>query len=186
MAWVYTGALLDRAETYVALPIAQRRYAPGLAEISSLYSEITGQAVSSCQQCQYLDFLAVVRSYIRQATLHFHPELMADSNYTLAPGFQDAKFVHENRSEPMTAETLTDEGVEFFIKNGYDHAFVKKPAGKASSSAAEGKPLTEKQQRTARFTELFGTAPDKEVTSAQLAEHIEAKEADAAYVLPSA
>ena len=186
MAWVYTEALLARAEAYVALPITQRRYASGLAEISSLYSDITGQAVSSCQQCQYLDFLAVVRSYIRQATLHFHPELMADSNYTLAPGFQDAKFIHENRSEPMTAETLTNEGVEFFIKNGYDHAFVKKSAGKAGADGDDKPELKRKADFQARFKELFATEADEKLTIAQLTEHIEAKEADAAYELPSA
>ena len=181
MAVAYTQELLDRATAYVGQPLNSRRYAEGLSEISQLYSEISGQPVGTCQQCQYSDFMRTVQAYIREATRFLHPETMSESNYTIAPGFENETFVHESYGEAVTAETLTDKAAEFFIKNGYAHAFVKKAATKAPAE----KPLTEKQQLQADFEKAFGTAPEERVTSADLRKHLDAREADADYQLPA-
>lgn len=175
MGVTYSQVLLDRATAYVAQPLSARRYEQGLAEVTALYSEITGQPASTCRQCQYSNYLAVVQAYIRQATRELHPETMAESTYTIAPGFENETFVHEGYAIAVTAENLTDEAAEFFIDKGFKHAFVKKAA--AESPKTEGdKPPTEKQTLQARYKELHGEEADAKLTIADLKEAIKAKE----------
>ncbi len=176
MAINYTQELLDRAKAYTEQPLNSRRYADGLAEVSALYSAITGEAVGTCKQCQYSDYLAVVTNYIRVATRFLHPETMPDSKYTIAPGLENETFVHEGYNSAVTAENLTDQAAEFFISKGFKHAFILKPS--AEGVEPEGnKPPTEKQQLQARYKELFQAEADEKLTIAQLKEGIKSKEA---------
>jgi hypothetical protein len=186
VAVTYTQELLDKAKAYVEQPLTSRRYAEGLTEISSLYSAITGEAVGTCKQCQYSDYLAVVTNYVRSATRFLHPETMPESKYTIAPGLENEVFVHEGYNSAVTAENLTDQAVEYFISKGFKHAFILKPTAEGADASEAGKKPTEKQAAQARFTELFGTQPDDKLTIAQLSEHNKAKEADAAYTVPVA
>lgn len=123
----YSQALLDRATAYIEQPLNSRRYDDGLTEISQLYAAITGEPVGKCRQCQYSDFLAVVTAYIREATRSLHPELMVDSKYTFAPGFEIETIADPRYTKAVTAETLTDEDAEYLLKMGYKHVIVLKP-----------------------------------------------------------
>jgi hypothetical protein len=175
VAVTYSQALLDRATAYLDQPLTARRYAEGLAEISHLVSDITGEASGSCRQCQYLDYVAIVKNYQRAATRFLHPELMVDSKYTIAPGLENETFVHEGYGSTVTAENLTDEAAEFFIRKGFSHAFLLKPGAEAAKPESD-KPLTEKQTLQARYKELFGEQPEEKVTIAELKEAIKTKE----------
>jgi uncharacterized protein (DUF1810 family) len=186
MAVNYSQQLLDRAQAYVEQPLAARRYAEGLTEISQLYSEITGEASGTCKQCQYLDYLAVVTNYVQAARRFLHPETMAETSYTFAPGYEHEHIAHERYNKKVTVDNLTDEDAEQLIKLGYGHVIVKKTAAASEKPAAPEKPLTEKQTAQARFKELFGTDADEKLTIAKLTEYSDAKQADAAYELPSA
>jgi phosphatidylserine decarboxylase len=179
----YTQQLLDRATTYVEQPLAARRYAEGMAEVSALYAEITGEPISSCRQCQYSNYLAVVTAYIREATRFLHPETMADSNYTFAPQFANEQIADGRYSKVVTAETLTDKDAEALIKLGYGHVIVKKgaaaagePAGddKAGTSEADTKAKadlkTEKEAHKATKSELTATKKELVATATKLAE----------------
>lgn len=183
MGVVYTQELLDRATAYVGQPIDQRRHDVGLAEISQLVADISGQPVGKCRQCQYSDHLATVRAYINQATRFLHPETVSSNTYALAPGFQNETFVHESYSEAVTADNLTDKAAEFFIKNGYEHAFLKngkpiQPAKAASSEAEPAKPTApmKKIDYQAQYEQVLGEKPADSLTIAQLVEAIEAKQ----------
>lgn len=166
MAIIYSQELLDRATAYLEQPLSARRYQDGLTEITSLYTAITGQAVGKCRQCQYSDYVAVVQAYIRQATRELHPETMADSNYTLAPGFENETFVHEAYDKAVTASNLTDDDAKFFIGKGFDKAFVLKSSQKAAAEGGEtGTAAQDNQpQPSARETEL-----EQEVATAKQA-----------------
>jgi hypothetical protein len=133
----YTQALLDRAQAYVGQPLNNRRYEQGLTEISLLYAAITGEAVGTCRQCQYKDFLAVVTAYIREATRFLHPELMADSKYTFAPGFAGEVIADGRYTKTVTAENITDEDAEALIKLGFGHVIVLKPGQELATSSSE-------------------------------------------------
>jgi hypothetical protein len=133
----YSQALLDRAQAYVEQPLNARRYDAGLTEISQLYAEITGEPVGKCRQCQYKDFLAVVTAYIREATRFLHPELMADSKYTFAPGFAGEVIADGRYSKTVTAENLTDQDAEALIKLGYGHVIVAKPGESILAGASD-------------------------------------------------
>jgi hypothetical protein len=121
----YNQELLDRATAYVGQPMDYRRR-EGLAEISALYSAITGGVVGTCRQCQYSDYLAVVTTYIRLATNFLHPELMSETKYAIVAPLAGETFTHDSYSKAVTAENLTDTDAEFFIKHGYKDAFVLK------------------------------------------------------------
>jgi hypothetical protein len=142
-------ALLDRATAYVAQPLAARRYEAGLAEVTALYSAITGQPAATCRQCQYSTYLAVVQAYIRQATRELHPDTMPESKYSIAPGLENETFVHEGLSEAVTAENLTDKTAEFLMKHGFEHAFVLKSGAKAEAEKG-GEPAGDESQPTER------------------------------------
>lgn len=155
MALTYTQALLDRATAYVARSLASRRYAEGLAEISSLYSAITGSAVA-CRQCQYSDFMSVVQAYIREATRFLHPETMSDSSYTFAPAFA-AEIIADGRyGKSVTAENLTDDDAKALIPLGYSHVIIAKPGKEAPAEGGETQAQEgdEQPQPTDRETEL--------------------------------
>jgi hypothetical protein len=177
-AVAYTEELLARASAWASLPLEERRRPAGLAELAALYGDITSAPVSSCRQCQYSDYSAVVQAYVRQASRLFHPETMPDSNYTLAPGYENETFVHESFSQAVTADNLTDEAAEFFIKAGFEHAFVKKAQPKTSKPQEEPAKLTPKQQLQATYKELYNEDADDKVTSEQLKELIATKQAE--------
>jgi Spy/CpxP family protein refolding chaperone len=144
----YTQQLLDRAQAYVEQPLNDRRYDQGLQQISQLYAEITGEPVGKCRQCQYKDFLEVVTSYIREATRFLHPELMADSKYTFAPGFAGEVIADGRYNKTVTAENLTDQDAEALIKLGYGHVIIAKPgetllAGASAEGGTDDEPADE-------------------------------------------
>lgn len=148
----YSQDLLDRAQAYASQPLNDRRYDQGLTEISELYAAITGEPVGKCRQCQYQDFLAVVTAYIREATRSLHPELMADSQYTFAPGFQAEVIADGRYNKTVTAENLNDQDAERLIKLGYGHVIVPKPGQEpatgetdSTQAAGEGEPAEKSQ-----------------------------------------
>ncbi|KUG06880.1 hypothetical protein [Solirubrum puertoriconensis] len=189
MAIAYTEELLAQAEAWASLPLEERRSAAGLLQLAVLYSYITGEPAGSCRQCQYSDYNQVVQAYIRQATRHLHPETMADSNYTLANGYESEQFVHEDYNKVVTADNLTDEDAEFFIGKGFEHAFVKKASAAEATEAestgeTEGeeeepaKKPTEKERLLATYKQLHGEEADASLTIPQLKEANAAKQAD--------
>jgi hypothetical protein len=185
VAVTYTQELLDRAVAYLAQPIDQRRRTDGLADISQLVADINGQPVGSCRQCQYADHLATVKAYITQATRFLHPDTMSTSQYAIAPAFASEVFVHENYSGSVTAETLTDQAAEFFIKNGYRHAFLKDgkaiPEPKAAAEGGEaGKPAPalKKADYQLQYEQLLGEKPADSLTIAELTKAIADKQAE--------
>lgn len=140
MARAYTQQLLDRATAYVGQPLTARRGTQaGLAELTALYSDITGETAGTCRQCQVSDFMAVVTAYIREATRFLHPELMPDSKYTFAPAFANEQIADGRYSKVVTAENLTDEDAEKLLKMGYAHVIVKKGSKEADATAGEDK-----------------------------------------------
>jgi phosphatidylserine decarboxylase len=146
----YTQQLLDRAQAYVEQPLTARRYADGMAEVTALYAEITGEPVSNCRQCQYSNYLAVVTAYIREATRSLHPETMADSKYTFAPAFANEQIADGRYNKVVTAETLTDKDAEKLIELGYGHVIVKKGAAEANAAAGEDKTDTSAAEKKAK------------------------------------
>ena len=179
MAVAFTQELLDKATAYVGQPLSARRYDEGLSEITALYAEITGEPASKCRQCQYSNYLAVVQAYIRQATRELHPETMAESKYTLAPGQENETFVHEGYGQAVTAENLTDEAAEFFISKGFKNSFVLKPGHEAASKTEGDKSDTDPKasagetkakadlaaEKTAHKTTKDALKAEKQVTS---------------------
>lgn len=133
----YTPELLARAEAYLNGGLQARREKDGLTEISDLVSAITGEPNGGCRQCQYLDYLRIVRSYTRAARRTLFPETMPESQYAILPAFANEKFVHEGLSEVVTADNLTDETAKFLISKGYGHA-IKKKSDLAKQEAPEG------------------------------------------------
>jgi hypothetical protein len=129
----YTQELLDRAQAYVEKPLTARRYEEGLAELTTLYSDITGQAVGTCRQCQVSDFMAVVTAYIREATRFLHPETVKDSKYTFTPAFINEKIADGRYSKVVTAENLEDADAEVLLKLGYEHVIMLKSNEEASA-----------------------------------------------------
>ncbi|WP_400190666.1 hypothetical protein [Hymenobacter sp. B81] len=182
MAVTYTQELLDRAEAWTRQPLAEKRSAAGLIRLAALYSAITGTAAGSCRQCQYSDYNAVVQAYVRQASAHLYPETVSKTQYSLAPGFENETFVHEAYDQAVTAATLTDADAEFFIKNGFGHAFLKDgkpiPQKTEAEAAGDGAPKLKKADYQARYEELHGEKPDEKLTIAQLIEANDAKQAD--------
>ncbi|TGD82875.1 hypothetical protein [Hymenobacter wooponensis] len=175
MAVAYTAETLSRVQAWLSLSLSKRHTNAGKAELHALYALITGGSAAGCTNCNYSGYVGILEAYERQALRLLHPELMADSNYSLAPGFENEQFVHEKFSSVVTADNLTDEAAEFFIKNGFEHAFVKKEAAKSEPSQPR---LTEKQQAVADYKELFGEEPDAAKTAKELKELIAAKKAE--------
>lgn len=173
MALAYTQLLYERAQAYQDRPLGQKRSPDGLAELAALWAAITGEQAGSCRQCQYSDFNAVVVAYLRASTRLLHPELMSDSAYQLVPGFENETFVDDTYGRVVTADSLTDEDAEYFIKAGYKHAFVKKTAAASVDSTPALGSLT-KADLQARHLEVVGSEADDKLTKAQLIEVIEA------------
>ena len=96
--------------------------------------------------------------------------------YHIAPAFAGQSFVHEDWNGPVTAETLTDEAAEFFIKAGRSDAFVKvgsqeaqdgtteqpagAPADHAQNLANEQQAHTATAAKLEKETELHGKATE--------------------------
>ena len=171
MAVIYTEELLSRANTWLSTPLNQRRSPEGLRALAALYTDLTGESAGSCRQCQFSDFNSAVGSYSREAQRFLHPETVANSTYTLASPFQNEQLVHEKYGKVVSAENLTDKDAEFFIENGYKHAFLKN--GKPLSDEAdkdETPKLTEKEQAQADYKAAYGEDPDQKLTIKELKE----------------
>jgi hypothetical protein len=170
----YSEETLSRVKAWLSYSGSKRRTRENTAELHQLYAAISGGSATGCTNCNFSNYVAILTAYERQATHHFFPSTMADSSYALAPGYENETFVHEKFGEAITADNLTDKAAEFFIKNGFKHAFVKKEAAKADA----GQPTLRKADYQARYKELLGTDADDKLTIAQLTEAIEAKEAE--------
>ena len=153
MRAAYTQALLDKAQAYVEQPLAARRYAEGLADISALYAEITGEEIGTCRQCQYSNYLAVVTAYIREATRFLHPETVEDSKYTFAAGYANEQIADGRYDKLVTAENLEDKDAEALIKMGYGHVIVKKGAADKVAAAGDSKPEASEAETKAKEAE---------------------------------
>ncbi|GGG34226.1 hypothetical protein [Hymenobacter glacieicola] len=175
MAAAYNEELLSRVQTWLGYSYSKRHTRENTAELHALYAAITGGSAEGCTNCNYDGYVGLLEAYERQSLRFLHPELMPESNYTLAPGFENETFVHESYSKAVTADTLTDEAAEFFISKGYGHAFVKKEGAETKSEAPK---LTEKQQLQAEYKDLFAQDADEALTIPKLKEAIAAKKAE--------
>ena len=165
---------LRRVQAWLARPLIEKRQPAGLEELAAVYSLASGQPTSNCRQCHYSDYVAVIKAYERHSLRLLHPQTMPPSTYTLAPGFENETFVHESYSEAVTADNLTDSAAEFFIQNGYKHAFLKKEEAKAETTT----PKLLKADHQARYKELFGQEPDAKLTVDELTKANDAKQAE--------
>lgn len=180
MGVVYTQELLERAQAYVAQPLNDKRQPAGMVELGDIYSAITGDPPAKCRQCKYSDFLAVVVAYIREASHFLHPETVSDSSYSIVPGLQNETFTHADYSKAVKADNLTDADAEFFIKHGYEHAFVKKAAAKTEADGTPALTSLHKADLQAKYKDVVGSEADDKLTKAQLIEAIEAASTDQA------
>lgn len=171
----HNAETLRRVQAWLALPLTKKRSLAGLDELAALYRLTSGSTAGRCRQCQYSDFNAAVVAYERHSFRLLHPHLMANTQYALAPGFENEQFVHESYSEVVTAENLTDEAAEFFIANGFENAFVKRADAKTET---EGRPKLLKADHQARYKELFGQEPDARLTVDELTRANDAKQAE--------
>jgi hypothetical protein len=176
----HSDELLSRVQTWLSYSYAKRHTVENKAELHQLYALISGGSATGCTNCNFAGYVGYLEAYEQQSLRFLHPELVKDSAYTFAPGYENETFVHENYSEVVSAKNLTDKGAEFFIKQGFGHAFLKngKPVATESAEAAP-KPKT-KAEWAARYAEILGTEPEATLTIAQLAEAIEAKEQEKA------
>ncbi len=172
MAVNYNEQILSRAQAWLSLPLNDKRQQAGLDELAAIYSLATGQTTSSCRQCQYSDYADAVKTYERQALRHLYPDLMADSKYIFAPGFENETYVHEGYNKVVTSENLEDADAEFALKNGGKHLFVKRAEEKAPASTSK---LTEKQQAVADYKVLFNADADEKLTAKEIKELIAAE-----------
>ena len=165
---------LRRVHAWLARPLNEKRHPAGLEELAAVYSLASGQPTSHCRQCHYSDYVAVIKAYERHSLRLLHPQTMPPSTYTLAPGFENETFVHESYAEAVTADNLTDSAAEFFLQNGYQHAFLKKEEAKAETTP----PKLLKADHQARYKELFGQEPDAKLTVDDLLKANDAKQAE--------
>jgi hypothetical protein len=165
---------LRRVQAWLARPLPEKRQPAGLAELAAVYALASGQPTSNCRQCHYSDYVALIKAYERHSLRLLHPQTMPPSTYTLAPGFENETFVHESYREAVTADNLTDSAVEFFIQNGYKHAFLKKEEAKAETAP----PKLLKADHQARYKALFGEEPDARLTVDDLLKANDAKQAE--------
>jgi hypothetical protein len=173
----HNAETLRRVQAWLAMPLMKKRHPDGLAELAAVYALASGQPTSHCRQCHYSDYVAVIKAYERHSLRLLHPQTMPPSTYTLAPGFENETFVHESYSEAVTADTLTDAAAEFFIQNGYQHAFLKAGKPLEEEAPAEPKRLL-KADHQARYKELFGQEPDARLTVDELLKANDAKQAE--------
>jgi len=181
----YTNAaLLSRVQAWLALPLTQRRSPEGLAQLAVLYSETSGSTAGSCRQCQYSDFNYALVAYERHSLRLLHPDLMAKTQYTLAPGYENTQFVHDSYNGVITAENLTDKAAEFFISKGFSKSFlkngqpIKEEASAEGTASANTAPKKLKSDYQAEYKALFEEEAEKGLTIEQLKEAIEAKQAE--------
>lgn len=165
MAVEYTEEVASRAAAWLAHSTSKRRTRENIAELHALYALISGQSAAGCVSCGFSHYVDLLTAYVRHFQRLADPTIMADSQYSIAPGLENETFVHENYSEAITADNLTDKAAEFFIKNGYEHAFVKKEKPTTGPSTPK---LTEKQQAVADYKELFGADADEKLTAKEL------------------
>lgn len=174
MAVVYTAELVARAEAFLALATNDKRQPTGLEELAAIWAAMQGRPASSCRQCQFSDYQRDVAAYVREFSRLQNPNTVATS-YSLAPAYASETFVHEDYNKVVTADNLTDEDAEFFIKAGRADAFVKnKAAAAVTEDAAPSLDKLTKAELQAKHLEVVGADADDKLTKAELTEAIQA------------
>ena len=150
MGLLYTQELADRAQAWISRPLTAglegKRSADGLLELASIWAAIHRQPLPECiRQCQYSERQASVAAYLREFSRLQNLTTMSDtptaSKYQLAPQFANETLVDENLSGSYTADTLTDEVAEHFIKRGRKDLFVERnAAGTPAAETTEAEP----------------------------------------------
>jgi hypothetical protein len=171
----YSPELLSRVQTWLSYSFAKRHTAQNTAELHQLYALISGGSAQGCTNCNYAGYVAYLEAYEQHSHRFLHPETVEKSTYTLAPGYENETFVHDSHSEAVTAKNLTDKGAEFFIKQGFGHAFLKNGKPVTDEAGSQAPKLTEKQQAIADYKELFGTDVDTTLTAVKIKELIAAE-----------
>ncbi|UOQ53043.1 hypothetical protein [Hymenobacter cellulosivorans] len=180
MAVNYTAELLGRVQTWLNHSATKRRTREQTQELHQLYEQITGQSAAGCTSCNFQGYVDLLQAHERQSIRFLFPETVEKSIYTIAPGYENEQFVHESYNKAVTAENLTDKDAEFFISQGFPHAFLKNGKPLEAEAAAEAAPKPKKADYQARYKELHGVDADEKLTIAQLQEAIDAKEKEQA------
>jgi hypothetical protein len=146
MGVLYTQALADRATAWLARPLTAspegKRSAEGLLELATIWAAINRTGLPEClRQCQYSERAQALRNYLVEFSRHpLFPDAMSEtsqSKYQIAPAFAGQTFVDEGLSTPITAENLTDEAAEYFIKKGRKDAFILRSSTPAEDAAGD-------------------------------------------------
>ncbi|MGI4819880.1 MAG: hypothetical protein ACRYFV_01605 [Janthinobacterium lividum] len=145
MGLAYTQALLERATAYLARPLTAapegKRSAEGLLELATIWAAIHRCPLPEClRQCAYSERHASVAAYVRDFSSHSSFTAMSETTqtkYQIAPAFAGQQFVHDDLAAPVTAENLTDETAEFFIKHGRKDAFILRAGAETKPEAGE-------------------------------------------------
>jgi hypothetical protein len=174
VALAYTQALFERATVWLARPLTAgsegRRSADGLLELATIWAAIHKAPLPEClRQCQYSERHASVAAYVRDfprlsLTSAMSETTETQSKYQIAPAFAGQQFVHEDLAAPVTAENLTDELAEFFIKKGRSDAFIKRGAVEAEAEP-EGKPAADTKASDALKAEKEAHKAEKKAHS---------------------
>jgi hypothetical protein len=176
---LYTPELAARAAAWAAQPLNAKRSADGLTELGAIWSAIHRLPPVECRQCQYSERNASVAAYLRDFSRLSISSTMSDSQtaskYQIAPAYARQTFVHDDLSAPVTAENLTDDLAEFFIKHGRKDAFIERgsqPAAEAGAPAGEKSEGAQVSQADLDAEKEAHKATKKELTevSKQLAE----------------
>jgi hypothetical protein len=146
MGVLYTQDLAERATAWLARPLTAspegKRSAEGLLELATIWAAINRTGLPEClRQCQYSERAQALRNYLVEFSRHpLFPDTMLEtsqSKYQIAPDFAGQTFVDEGLSAPVTAENLTDEAAEYFIKKGRKDAFILRSSAPAEVAAGE-------------------------------------------------
>jgi hypothetical protein len=167
VAVLYTQALADRATAWLARPLTNspegKRSAEGLLELATIWAAINQTGLPEClRQCQYSERAQAVRNYLTEFSRQLlFPDAMSDtpqSKYQIAPAFAGQSFVDEGLAAPVTAENLTDDAAEYFIKKGRSDAFILRSQAKEEPASEPGK--TEPEGDTRDYAAELKTEQD--------------------------
>lgn len=130
----YSAALATSAQAWLARPLAERRNAAGLAELTQVWAAIQGLASAPlCRQCQYSDRVHDLNAYLREyarltptsPSMTTEDTTAAPATYQLKPEFAGQTLTADDWNKAVTADNLTDEDAEHFIKRGFGHVFQR-------------------------------------------------------------
>ena len=174
----YTQALADRAAAYLALPLTDKRQPAGLLALAEVWAAIQGLPPVACRQCQYSERTADVAAYVREFFRLQNSTTMSDtpaiSKYQLAPAYANQTFNHEDYNGTLSADNLTDEGIEFFIGKGYGHAFTERDAAAPSTEGVGSTASAAKADTTDHAAELATEQKHHATTTGKLHKEQEA------------